>query len=146
MIRLMQRTDLPQCGKIYAKAFPLEYWGIDWDAENATEYLCDFFEQKRFIGYVYEENDEVIGCIFAVRKKCGSKEEIHINEMAVLPEKQGFGIGKKLLDAIKDYCKNNDLSGVVLYTSKYAPAAKFYEKNHFKVSQGIICMYCDMIP
>ena len=27
------------------------------------------------------------------------------------------------------------------YTSEYAPAAKFYEKNGFKLSQGTICMY-----
>ena len=40
---------------IYAKAFPIEHWGIDWTAENATDYLQDFFEQKRFVGYVYEE-------------------------------------------------------------------------------------------
>ena len=97
MIRIMENTDLAQCGMIYSKAFPMEHWGIDWTAENATEYLQDFFEQKRFVGYVYEENSEVLGCIFALCKISGSKEEIYINEMAVLPERQGHGIGKQLL-------------------------------------------------
>ena len=78
MIRVMKNIDLAQCGMIYAKAFPMEHWGIDWTAENATEYLRDFFEQKRFVGYVYEENDEVLGCIFALCKISGSKEEIYI--------------------------------------------------------------------
>ncbi len=55
MIRVMENIDLAKCGMIYAKAFPMEHWGIDWTAENATEYLRDFFEQKRFVGYVYEE-------------------------------------------------------------------------------------------
>ncbi len=76
MIRVMENIDLIQCGKIYAKAFPMEHWGIDWTAANATEYLQDFFEQKRFVGYVYEENAEVLGCIFALCKISGSKEEI----------------------------------------------------------------------
>ena len=89
MIRVMENIDLAQCGMIYANAFPMEHWGIDWTAENATEYLRDFFEQKRFVGYVYEENDEVLGCIFALCKISGSKEEIYINEMAVLPDRQG---------------------------------------------------------
>ena len=71
MIRVMENIDLAQCGMIYAKAFPMEHWGIDWTAENATEYLRDFFEQKRFVGYVYEENDEVLGCIFALCKISG---------------------------------------------------------------------------
>lgn len=140
MIRIMKYSDLAQCGMIYAKAFPIEHWGIDWTAENATEYLQDFYEQKRFVGYIYEE---VLGCIFALCKISGSKKEIYINEMAVLPERQGHGIGKQLLNAVKDYSKDNGLAGIVLYTSEYAPAAKFYEKNGFKLSNGTICMYCE---
>lgn len=141
MIRIMQEDDLIQCGDIYAKAFPVEHWGIDWNRENATEYLRDFFEQKRFVGYVYEEDDEIIGCLFAIRKISGSKEELYINEMAVLPEKQGRGIGKQLLDTIMDYCKAHNLAGTVLYTNENAPAFRFYEKNGFELSQGTICMY-----
>ena len=118
MIRIMKNSDLTQCGSIYTKAFPMEYWGIDW-------------------------NKEVLGCIFALRKISGSKEEIYINEMAVLPERQGQGIGKQLLNAVKDYSKDKGLAGIVLYTSEYAPAAKFYEKNGFKLSKGTICMYCE---
>ena len=141
MIRQMKNEDLRQCAVIYAKAFPVEYWGIDWTPENAGEYLADYFEQKRFVGYVYEENNEIIGCIFALCKISGSKKEIYINEMAVLPE--GQGIGKQLLNTVLDYSKRMGLAGVVLYTSEYAPAAKFYEKNGFKLSQGTICMYSD---
>ena len=109
MIRIMKNSDLTQCGSIYTKAFPMEYWGIDWTTENATEYLQDFFEQRRFVGFVYEENKEVLGCIFALRKISGNKEEIYINEMAVLPERQGQGIGKQLLNAVKDYSKDKGL-------------------------------------
>ena len=124
-------------------AFPIEYWGIDWNSDNARVYLTDYYEQKRFIGYVYEEDDTIIGCIFAVCKLSGSKKEIYINEMAVLPKRQGQGIGRQLLNAVLDYSKEEGFAGVVLYTSEYAPAAKFYEKNGFKLSQGTICMYCE---
>ena len=143
VIRMMNRDDLLQCGEIYAKAFPMEHWGIDWTADNAREYLTDYFEQKKFVGYVYEEDDEIIGCIFALCKISGSKKEIYINEMAVLPERQGQGIGTQLLKSILDYSRREGLAGVVLYTSEYAPAFKFYEKNGFKLSQGTICMYCE---
>ena len=61
--------------------------------------------------------------------------------MAVLPERQGQGIGRQLLNTVLDYSKEAGFAGVVLYTSEYAPAAKFYEKNGFKLSQGTICMY-----
>ena len=42
----MKPDDIAQCGMIYAKAFPIEHWGIDWTAENAAEYLQDFFDRK----------------------------------------------------------------------------------------------------
>lgn len=143
MIRKMQQADLERCGMIYAKAFPMEHWGIDWTAANATEYLRDYFEQKRFVGFVCEENGQVSGCVFALCKISGSKEEIYINEMAVLPERQGCGIGKQLLNAVKDYSKSKGLAGMVLYTNEHAPAARFYEKNGFQLSRGTICMYCE---
>ena len=139
----MIRDDLPQCGEVYAMAFPVEYWGIDWDPENAKEYLTDYYEQKKFVGYVYEEEKSIIGCIFAQGKIAGSKNEIHINEMAVLPERQGQGIGKQLLKVLMEYSKEAGMAGIVLYTNEHAPAFRFYEKNGFKLSQGTICMYCE---
>lgn len=141
MIRMMEYSDLAQCGRIYAKAFQQEHWGIDWTDENAAEYLQDFFEQKRFVGYVYEENEQLLGCILAVCRISGSKEEAHIQEMAVLPEQQGRGIGKRLLQTVMTYCEEKELAGIVLYTSRYAPAAKFYENQGFRFSEGTVCMY-----
>ena len=143
MIRMMMKEDLQQCGEIYAKAFPIEYWGIDWNPDNAREYLTDYYNQNKFVGYVYEEENAIIGCIFSLCKISGSKKEIYINEMAVLPERQGQGIGKQLLNAVLDYSKEMGFAGVVLYTSEYAPAFKFYENNGFKLSQGTVCMYCE---
>ena len=61
--------------------------------------------------------------------------------MAVLPQMQGQGIGRALLNTVLQYSREIGLAGVVLYTSEYAPAAKFYERNGFKLSQGTICMY-----
>ena len=144
MIRKMERGDIVACGEIYARAFLQEHWGIDWTRENAAAYLQDFFEQKKFVGYVYEEEGQVLGCILALRKICGSREELHIQEMAVLPQRQGRGIGRQLLNTVGAYCTEQGLAGMVLYTGSHAPAAKFYEKHGFQVSPDIICMYRDM--
>ena len=65
-------------------------------------FRSDYYEQKKFVGYVYEEDDVIIGCIFALCKISGSKKEIYINEMAVLPERQGQGIGTQLNGQMTD--------------------------------------------
>ena len=68
MIRKMKEEDLQQCGVIYAKAFPIEYWGIDWNPDNAKEYLLDYYEQKKFVGYVYEEDYIKLLCVRQIFK------------------------------------------------------------------------------
>ena len=57
----MKEEDLQQCGVIYAKAFPTEYWGIDWNPDNAKEYLLDYYEQKRFVGFDEAPNSGLRG-------------------------------------------------------------------------------------
>ena len=52
MIRMMMKEDLQQCGEIYARAFPIEYWGVDWNSDNAREYLTDYYEQKKSKLYI----------------------------------------------------------------------------------------------
>lgn len=133
----MKDSDLAQCGMIYAKAFPMEHWGIVWTTENATEYLQDFFEQKRFVGYVYEENEEVSGCIFALCKISGSKKEIYINEMAVLPERQGQGIGKQLLNAVKNLVKMKVLQELFFIQVSMPRQLSFMKKTDLSCQMGL---------
>ena len=60
---------------------------------------------------MYEEDDVIIGCIFALSKISGSKKEIYIYEMAVLPERQGQGICRQLLKTLLDYSKETGYAG-----------------------------------
>lgn len=54
---------------------------------------------------------------------------MYINEMAVLPKRQGFGIGKQLLNAVKDYSKNNGLAGIVLLGTVFVHVSCLYIDN-----------------
>ena len=67
--------------------------------------------------------------------------EVYVDKMFVAPKRQRSGIGKALADALKVYCKDKNLAGIVLYTAEAAPAKLLYEKNGFKVSDRAICMY-----
>ena len=141
MIRQYESKDLAQCATVFQEAFSEETWGCVWTQERAEEYISDFTNHKKFIGFVSEENGVIDGAVFACQKVSWNNDEIHIDELVVDPHKQRSGIGGKLVDAIKEYSKNNGLAGIVFYTAKQAPAKKFYEKNGFQVSDGVICMY-----
>ena len=46
MIRIMKASDLAQCGTIYAKAFPMEHWGIDWTTEMPQNIFRIFLNRE----------------------------------------------------------------------------------------------------
>ena len=45
------------CAEILCAIYNNELWMCRWDKETAIEYLNDFFENKKFVGYVAEENN-----------------------------------------------------------------------------------------
>lgn len=141
MIRPYESKDLAQCATIFKEAFSEETWGCIWTQERAEAYISDFTSHPKFLGFVSEENGVIDGAVFACKKVSWNNDEIHIDELIVAPQKHRLGIGQKLVNAVKEYSKNNNLAGIVLYTAEQAPAKKFYEKNSFQVSEGVICMY-----
>lgn len=141
MIRKLIKEDISQCAKIYSEVFTEDTWGCSWSQERAAEYLTDIVQSPKFVGFVSENDGVIEGAIFAVKKVSWNGDEIHVDELIVDKNKQRSGIGKALVDALKEYCKENGIAGLVLYTAEEAPAKKFYEKNGFKVSNGVICMY-----
>ena len=44
MIRPIEDKDLLACGRIYTKAFPIEYWGIDWNEENGLAGVVSLYK------------------------------------------------------------------------------------------------------
>ncbi len=141
MIRPYEESDLAQCAKIFRQAFSEEDWGCAWTQERAELYLSDYVNNPKFVGFVSEDAGVIDGAIFACKKVSWNNDEIYVDDLIVNPKKQRSGIGKELVDTLKDYSKENGLAGIVLYTHEQAPAKRFYEKNGFQLSEGVICMY-----
>ena len=130
-IRKLTENDIPACARILCAVYNNELWMCRWTTEKAEAYLYDFFESRKFLGYVAEENGEVIAALFAHEKIWWNNDEVFIEEMFVVPEMQRRGIGSRLLDEVLGYVKRKGLAGVTLSTNRFAPAPKFYEKNGF---------------
>ena len=54
-IRKMQVDDIAACADILCSVYNNEMWQCRWSKETAVEYLTDFFNMQKFVGYVYEE-------------------------------------------------------------------------------------------
>lgn len=84
---------------------------------------------------VYVEEKKIIGFISYKIKN----NEATIGLVAVLPNYQGKGIGKKLLQVVENELIKNDIKVLNIPTQKEnLEACSFYEKRGYKVKQSII--------
>ena len=144
MIRQMQKKDLTACAEILCAVYNNEMWQCRWTVETGAAYLEDYFDVKKFGGFVVEENDKIIGALFAHEKIWWNNSELYIDEMFIIPEMQGNGLGSRLIKTAEKYVKKYNLAGLTLCTNKYAPAPGFYRKNGFKDNEVISFMYKEM--
>ena len=74
------------------------------------------------------QNEKLIGCGRII-----SDGHIHalIVDMIILPEYQGRGIGKKILEMLVSHCREKGIIDIRLFSAKNK--AGFYLKNNFKL-------------
>ena len=144
VIRKMERTDINACAQIMCSVYNNEMWQCRWDVGTASEYLTDFFDMKKFIGYVVENDGEVVGGIFAHEKVWWNNSEVYIEEMFIEPTLQRCGYGSLLIKKICEYISEKGLAGITLSTNRYAPAPDFYRKNGFVDCEHVLFMAKEM--
>lgn len=139
-IRKMERSDIEACAEILCSVYNNELWQCRWSKETAVEYLTDFCSMAKFVGYVIDNGQGVIGGIFAHEKVWWNNSEVFVEEMFIKPEFQRNGYGSLLLKQIEEYVREKGLAGITLSTNKYAPAPVFYRKNGFSNCEHVLFM------
>ncbi|MDH1976295.1 GNAT family N-acetyltransferase [Aliarcobacter butzleri] len=125
MIRKLDKNDINQLLQIWLEVnikthnfIPKEYWEEQYD--NVKELLPNSEI------YVYEENEKIVAFVGLI--------ENYIAGIFVSFPFQSKGIGKKLLDYIKEFKKELSLNVYVKNTS----AIKFYQREGFIINSQSI--------
>jgi aminoglycoside 6'-N-acetyltransferase I len=140
IIRKMEREDIVECAAILCSVYNNEMWQCRWTKEVAAEYLTDFFDMKKFVGFVLVDEKEIVGGLFAHEKVWWNNSEVFVEEMFVKPEYQRTGYGSLLMEEVNRYVREKGLAGITLSTNKYAPAPLFYRKNGFVDCEHVLFM------
>lgn len=152
IIREMTKEDIPACADIMCSVYNNEMWMCRWEKDTAIAYLLDYYNTRKFVGYIIIDNDTddsidnhtVIGALFAHEKIWWNNSEVFIEEMFISPDRQRSGLGTMLLNKVETYVKENHLAGITLSTNKYAPAPLFYKKNGFTECEHVMFMAKEM--
>lgn len=143
-IRSLKPEDIPACAEIMCSVYNNELWQCKWSQETAAQYLTDYVNMPKFVGYVLVEDGVLVGAIYAHEKVWWNNSEVFVEEMFVKPDLQRKGYGTMLLKQVEGYVKDKGLAGITLSTNKYAPAPKFYQKNGFTDCNHVLFMCKEM--
>ena len=107
-------------------------WFDDWsDQDQLDLYLNDLMGQSYSVAFGLYEGDDLIGASLGYIKHWYSGTEYIIDELFIVKEKQGKGIGTYFLGKIGDAIKEMGVYTVFLLTERGVPAYDFYIKNGF---------------
>jgi len=127
MFREINTADAPEVAKICKEAL-----GYDINVESVKrqiEKLTNDKNQHIIIGYEDENTRKIIGFVHAqMYESFYSDLGFNILGLAVNPDFQGRGIGRKLMNKLEDYTVENNISFIRLNSAmKREEAHKFYE-------------------
>lgn len=119
VIEKMQTKDLPEVAEIEARVF-----SVPWSEQGFADAL-----KQDTIFVTAKQDGQVVGY-------CGmycSFEEGEITNVAVLPETQNHGIGKKIISALLKASRKKNISRIVLEVRvSNTPAIRLYEGFGFQ--------------
>ncbi|HJX97143.1 MAG TPA: GNAT family N-acetyltransferase [Candidatus Acidoferrum sp.] len=121
-IRAAVSGDVPALVKLINAAFIVEQFVFDGDRINAEETQA-FMETGQFL--VAHDSAGFAGCVYLeIRKDRG-----YLGLLAVDPQRQGTGLGRKLVAAAEDYFRAADCCAVDLRViSQRTPLPSFYRR------------------
>lgn len=134
-------ANIATCLPVFIQSYNCAPWNAQWTTEKARQYLTEYADNPHFVGFILEDEGEVVGAAFAHKKTWWSNTQLFIDEFFVSPEKQRKGYGKFLMDQCSNYAKENGLQILVLMTNKFMPAYKFYNKINYTPTDHFVFMF-----
>jgi GNAT superfamily N-acetyltransferase len=103
-----------------------------WDPEQAAARLTRAFHSEDAEVFVASERGEVVGLctVYLDIESVRFGQRAWVEDLAVAPEARSLGHGKALLDAAKDWARDNGASHLELDSSEArADAHRFYDRE-----------------
>jgi ribosomal protein S18 acetylase RimI-like enzyme len=146
MITIIKATsnDFKTIQNLAHQTWPLAYGEIlskeqlDYmlDAFYNEETLKDSVANKGHYFVLAKEGEETLG-FASYEHHYDQKNQTKIHKIYILPQTQGKGIGKKLIDHVEKVAKENDSNKLCLNVNRFNKALHFYQKMGFEIKAEI---------
>lgn len=102
----------------------------------STEALKEQYNKKKQLFYMIDEDETNIGFI-GIEHNYNGETVTKIHKIYLLPETQGKGIGKKVIDEIGKLALENNSKALLLNVNRFNSALGFYKKIGFEVKEEV---------
>ena len=141
IIRRADISNLKDIQELNNKLFELEYKEFDpslkvgWPYEKeGTEYFSDMLNNE--VVFIAEVNNKIVGYLAGsinVEQSYNTRTLAELDNMYILEEYRKYGIGSKLVNELKFYCRSLGIQELKVTASyKNVNAINFYRKNGFE--------------
>jgi ribosomal protein S18 acetylase RimI-like enzyme len=147
MITISEATinDIKQIQNIVHITWPITYGAIL--SKEQLDYMLDLFysdealtlqynKKEQLFYMIYEDQSNNIGFI-GIEHHYNGEAVTKIHKIYLLPETQGKGIGKKVIDEIGILALNNNSKKLLLNVNRFNTALGFYKKIAFEVKEEV---------
>lgn len=135
---------LDECTSLYASVFSSPPWNEQWSENAAKQRLYETFATPGFVGFGYMIDGQLQGFITGNTEQWLNSRLFYLKEMCISSRYQGKGIGKKLLQHLKESNQQQGINKIYLMTKRDTPALQFYLSQGFALSEKMVVMGCSL--
>lgn len=143
VIRFADLEDIPTIGYLAQQIWPVTYGAIlpegqlDYmlDMNYSPESLNDQITKLHHRFLIAELDEEAVG--YASFSASEDEGVYKLHKIYVLPQTQGLGVGRALLDFVIEQILEEGASALRLNVNRYNKAKDFYEKQGFSITKEV---------
>ena len=137
----MTRNMIDEYVDLYINTFTKEPWNDVYESrEQVAAFFNNHFNNNYFTGYAVMSDGKAAALSIGFKKPWINGIEYYIDEFCVDYDMQGSGIGSWFINEIEKDIEKKGMNAIMLNTDADCPARKFYEKNGFKVLEGLVIL------
>ncbi|TAX63689.1 GNAT family N-acetyltransferase [Rhizobium ruizarguesonis] len=109
----------------------------NWSLEAAVENITCVLDTPKSIALAAIDRGKVLGIALGIRQRRHTGPVIYLDELSVLPEAQGAGIGTALLSAVFETASAEGYNSVWLISKRDGQLSEFYRRCGFAISSNL---------
>ena len=138
-IRPATESDLPLIQQMAYATWPATYGSIL--SQTQIEYMLELMYNLAILKQQVEQKCQVFLLVFSDEEALGfvsyqlnyqDSTTTKIHKIYVLPQAQGKGAGKALVDAVETIARQNNNNALILNVNQFNKAVSFYKRSGFQ--------------